>query len=158
MKVRARNHKHGGTRCIDQQKTKTQIKMTTKNSRVMSCKVCQIGYRSSSMDWLMKVFQNIDTLPVLLMNHLWSREQKWYPVTQHFNSFTETAIQMKAKTIRDAKAKASRWTWWKRISLPKQPQPYLSQTPSRIEALVHFKRGTVDHGCDNQFRVYKETS
>ena len=31
-------------------KSKTQIKMTTKNYRVMSCKVCQIGYRSSSMD------------------------------------------------------------------------------------------------------------
>ena len=25
-------------------------------------------------------------------------------------------------------------------------------------ALVQFIRGTVDHGCDNQFRVYKETS
>ena len=58
-----------------QQKSKTQIKMTTtKNYRVMSCKVCLIGYRSSSMDWLMKVLQNIDTLPVLLMNYLWSRE------------------------------------------------------------------------------------
>ena len=30
------------------------------------------------MDWLMKVFQNIETLPVLLINYLWSREQKWY--------------------------------------------------------------------------------
>ena len=47
---------------------KTQIKMTTtKNYKVMSCKVSQIGYRISSVDWLMKVFQNIDTLPVLLM-------------------------------------------------------------------------------------------
>ena len=36
---------------------------------------------------------------------------------------------------------------------------YPSQTPSTIwKALVQFKRGTVDHGCDNQFRVYKETS
>ena len=47
----------------------------------MSCKVCQIGYRGSSMDWLMKVFQNIDTLPVLLMNYLWDRKQKWYRVS-----------------------------------------------------------------------------
>ena len=31
------------------------------------------------MDWLMKVFQNIETLPVLLMNYQWSREQKWNP-------------------------------------------------------------------------------
>ena len=97
-------------------------------------------------DWLQEFkhglvderFQNIDTLPVLLMNHLWSREQKWYRVTQHFNSFTETATQMKAKTIRDAKAKASRWTWWKRISLPKTATtvPCPSQTLSRIGALT----------------------
>ena len=47
----------------------------------MSCEVCQIGNRASSMDWLMKVFQNIDTLPVLLMNYLWGRKQKWYRVS-----------------------------------------------------------------------------
>ena len=70
-----------GDRCMNQQKPKTQNKRaTTKNYSVMSCKVCQIGYRSSSMDWLMKVFQNIDTFPVLLMNYLWSREQKWYRI------------------------------------------------------------------------------
>ena len=50
------------------------------NSRVVSCKVCRIGYRSSGMDWLMKVFQKIEMLPVLLMNYLWGREQKWYRV------------------------------------------------------------------------------
>ena len=53
------------------------MEMTTKNCMMMSCKVCQIGHRSSSMDWLMKVFQNIETLPILPMNYLWSREQKW---------------------------------------------------------------------------------
>ena len=59
--------------CMNQ-KSKTQTKMTTtKNYRVMSCKVCQTGCRSSSVDWLMKVFQNIETLPVLLMN-FWSRK------------------------------------------------------------------------------------
>ena len=36
------------------------------------------------MDWLMKVFQNIETLPVLLMNYLQSREQKWYRVSTAF--------------------------------------------------------------------------
>ena len=36
------------------------------------------------MDWLMKVFHNIDTLPVLLMNYFWSREQKWYRVNTTF--------------------------------------------------------------------------
>ena len=61
--------------------TENLEKMTmTKNCRVITCKVCQIGYRSSSMDWLMKVFQNIETLPVLLMSDVWSREQKWYRV------------------------------------------------------------------------------
>ena len=30
------------------------------------------------MDWLMKVFQNIEVLPVFPMNYLRSREQKWY--------------------------------------------------------------------------------
>ena len=44
----------------------------------------QIGHRSSSMDWLMNVFQNIETLPVLLMNYFWSREQKWYRVNTIF--------------------------------------------------------------------------
>ena len=70
---------------MNEQKSKTQINMTTmKNYRVMSCKVYQIGYRSSRMDWLMNVFQNIETLPVLLENYLWSREQKWYRVNTTF--------------------------------------------------------------------------
>ena len=46
--------------------------------------LCQNGYRSSSMDWLMKVFQKIEMLPVLLKNYLWSREQKWYRVNITF--------------------------------------------------------------------------
>ena len=52
-------------------------KMTTRNYSVVSCR---IGQRSSRMDWLMNVSQNIDMLAVLLMNYLWSREQKWYRV------------------------------------------------------------------------------
>ena len=112
------------------------------------------------MDWLMKVFQNIDTLPVLLMNHLWSREQKWYRVTQHFNSFHRNSYTNEGKNNKRRKGKG------KQVDVVETNQSsetastvsYLSQTPSRIEALVHFKRGTVDHGCDNQFRVYKETS
>ena len=70
------------TRRMNQQKPKTQIKIrTTKNYRMTSCKVCQIGYRSSGMDRHMKVFLNTETLPVLLMFYLWSREQKWYRVS-----------------------------------------------------------------------------
>ena len=33
------------------------------------------------MDWLMKVFQNIETFPVPLMEYVQSREQKWYRVS-----------------------------------------------------------------------------
>ena len=36
------------------------------------------------MYWLMNVFQNIETLPVLLLNYFWSREQKWYRVNTIF--------------------------------------------------------------------------
>ena len=56
-------------------------KMTMRNCRMMSCKVCLIGYRSSRKNWLMKVFQNIENLPVLLMNNLWICELKWYRET-----------------------------------------------------------------------------
>ena len=62
-------------------------KKATKNYRVMSCKVRQIGYRSSSMDWLMNVFQNIKTLPILLKNFLWNREQKWHRSDNIFTHF-----------------------------------------------------------------------
>ena len=36
------------------------------------------------MDWQMKVFQNIETSPVLLMNYLWRSEQKCYRVRTPF--------------------------------------------------------------------------
>ena len=59
--------------------------MTTTRKYEETCRmICQNGYRSSSMDWLMKVFQNIETFPVLLMSYLWSREQKWYRVNITF--------------------------------------------------------------------------
>ena len=45
-------------------------KKTTKQYRVMICKVCQVGCRISGMDWLMTAFQNTEILPVLLMNYL----------------------------------------------------------------------------------------
>ena len=70
-----------------------QIKMSAGSYRVVSCKVCRIGWRSSSMDWLMKVFQNIDTLPVLLMNYPRSSEQKWYRTD---NTITKTGIATSA--------------------------------------------------------------
>ena len=75
----------------------------TKNYREMSCKVCQMGNWSSSMDRLMKVFQNINTLPVLLMNYLWSREQKWYRVNRTFSLIsrkTGIAISVRGRKLR----------------------------------------------------------
>ena len=64
---------------MDKQKPKTLLKMTTTWMHKETCRmICQIVYRSSSMDWLMKVSQNTETLPVLLMNYLQSREQQWY--------------------------------------------------------------------------------
>ena len=69
---------HEETRGMNQQKSKIQLKMATRNCIMTSCKVCQIGYRSSGMDWQMKVFQNTETIPVFLTNYLQSREQKWY--------------------------------------------------------------------------------
>ena len=76
-----------GNRCQNPKKPKTQIKMkTTKKYKVNYCMTCRTGYRSSERIWLMKAFLQshketrrlgIETLPVLLMNYPWSREQKW---------------------------------------------------------------------------------
>ena len=88
VKGRTRTHQHEETRGVNQQKTKIQIKKTTRNYIVVSCKVCWIGYRSSRMDWLMKVYQNIDMLPVLLMNLPLEQRAKVVPrkhnISTHF--------------------------------------------------------------------------
>ena len=72
--MRARNHKHGVTRCIDQHEK-------------IQCDDLQ-----GVQDWLqefkhglvMKVFQHTEILPVLLMNYLFCREQKWYRINTTF--------------------------------------------------------------------------
>ena len=92
-----------------QQKLKTQIKVkTTKNFQVNHCVICWIGYRNSERIWLMKVFlqshgetrrMNIETLPVLLMDSQWSREQKWNLArvsTAFILTFRRTEIQTSA--------------------------------------------------------------
>ena len=62
-------------------KSKTQINMkTTKNYEVKYCKMCRNGCRISKRIWWIRIFDHINTLPVLLMNFQWSREQKWYRV------------------------------------------------------------------------------
>ena len=75
------------------------------------------------------------------------------------NSYT----QIRARTTRKAKAKANKWTLWKRISLLKQLQPcrILHKHRARSELSRAIQSGTerLDHGCDDQFRVFhKETS
>ena len=52
--------------------------------------ICQNGWKRSRTTWLMNVFQNTETLPVLLMNYLQSREQKsGVGQAQHFHSLPE---------------------------------------------------------------------
>ena len=48
---------------------------TTKNYEVNYCKICRTGYRTSKRTWWIRVFDHINTLPALLMNHRWSCEQ-----------------------------------------------------------------------------------
>ena len=77
----------GETRCIKAQKPKTKIKMQdAKKYKAIYCMTCRIGCRSSKRIWSMNVILqsqwetlslDIETLPVLLMNYQWSREQKW---------------------------------------------------------------------------------
>ena len=62
-----------------------QVKMTTTRKCEETCRmICQSGWRSSGTVWEMSVFQNIETLPVLLMTYVWSREPKWYRVNTTF--------------------------------------------------------------------------
>ena len=66
--------------------TENPIKMkTTKEYGATRCVICQNGKKSSREILLVLVSQNIETPPVLLMNHLQSREQKWYRVSIVFS-------------------------------------------------------------------------
>ena len=68
---------------MDQQKPKTQIKMTTKRKyEETSCMVCQNGQNSSRAIWQMKVFQKTETLPVLLINTFRAVSTHWYSRAQ----------------------------------------------------------------------------
>ena len=59
--------------------TENQKKMKiTKHYEVNFCKMCPNGQRISKRIWWIRMFNRINTLPVLLMNCQWSREQKWY--------------------------------------------------------------------------------
>ena len=64
---------------MDQQKSKTsKSNMTIEELQSDELQGVPDWPQSSNMDWMMKVFQNIEMLPVLLVNYLLSREQKWY--------------------------------------------------------------------------------
>ena len=85
--VEVRVRSYGETRCINPQKPKTKMKIkdATKH-RAIYYMTCRIGCRSSKRIWSMNVILqshgetlslDIKTLPVLLTNCQWSREQKW---------------------------------------------------------------------------------
>ena len=60
--------------------TDTEKKGNPKKYKDLYRMNCLIAYRNSERIWLMKVLQQskeVETLPVLLMNCQWSREQKW---------------------------------------------------------------------------------
>ena len=60
--------KYEKTRRMDQQKPKPKIKMkTTRKYKETRRVICQNCWKSSRTIWLMKVFQNIETLSVLLI-------------------------------------------------------------------------------------------
>ena len=95
----------GETRCLNRQKPKTQIKMKdAKKCKTIYRMTCPTGCRISERIWSMNVVLQshgetlhlrIKTLPVLLMNYQWSREQKWNRVrvsTVYTHTFRRTQI------------------------------------------------------------------
>ena len=71
----------------NEQTPNTKIKMKdTKEYKAICCMTCRTGCRNSEKIWSMNVVRQchgetlsleIETLPVLLMNYQWTREQKW---------------------------------------------------------------------------------
>ena len=87
QEVRVRVAQYGDTRRMNQQKTKKkQTKsVTTRPYGETRCVICQNGWKNSRKITWMKVFQLIGThLRDLLVNHLQSREQKWYRASTVF--------------------------------------------------------------------------
>ena len=100
---------------MDQQKPKTQRKMTTtKNYEVIYCKMCRNGYRISKRIQWITLFSRINILPALLMNYQWSREQKVVPgpgkhsIKTHFPKDRNCDICLKTKINKDLLQK----TYW----------------------------------------------
>ena len=107
VEVRVQSYKE--TRCMFQQKQKTKIKMKdAKMYKAIYCMTCRTGCRCSERIWSMNVLlwsrgetlsRRIETLPVLLINCQWSREQKWNRVrvsTVSARTFRRTQIAISA--------------------------------------------------------------
>ena len=113
--VEVRVRSYGETRCINPQKPKTKIKMNdAKKYKAIYC-MTWIGCKISEKFWSMNVLLQSDgetlclwikTLPVLLMNYQWSREQKWnrirgkHGVYTHFPKDPNCDICLKTKITR----------------------------------------------------------
>ena len=79
----------------------------------------------------------------------------WRPGGDAYDKSTSnnSNTQEKGRVTRKAKGKS------KHVDVVETNQP--SETASTVSCpsqTPSTKRGTVDHGCDNQFRVYKETN
>ena len=78
------------TRRVDQQKPKTQIKMTSKEYGETRCGICQNGQKCSRRILWMTVSQTTETHPqVLLVSYLQSREEKWYRASTVFTLISQ---------------------------------------------------------------------
>ena len=104
--VEVRVKRYGETRCINRQNPKK--KKDTKKYNAICCMSCRTGFRISERTWSIKIVLQshgdtlrlrIETLPVLLMNYQWSREQKWNRIRVNMVStrtFRRTQIAISA--------------------------------------------------------------
>ena len=88
-------------------------------------------------------------------------EDCWRSGGGAYDNSTSNSYSQKGKNHKNGKGKS------KHVDVVETKQPSenslnrvvsFTNTEYNWRTLVQFKRGTVDNGCDNQFRVYKETS
>ena len=117
------------TRCMKRQKPKTRIKIGNRKKYEETYRMnCLIVYKNSGNIWFMNVLRqsygetlslDIETLPVLLMNYQWSREQAepaWWKhsVCTHFPKDPNCDICLKTKITRAScrrRAQSGKF-WW----------------------------------------------
>ena len=83
----------------------------------------------------------------------------WNPSGEEHDNFTSHSNPQKGKGHRKGTGKG------KHVDVVESAQPSgthsvasFANTGHHWRTLVHFKRGSVDHGCDNRFRVNRKTS